>query len=292
VLTAHDFLWGIIAPAVLAAVAMVLAYLPRRKERSAQPWGAAVSVGVGFAIAFVAIRGKPAIPPVAVDGWLMLMGLVAAIVGVIATAAGQRGRLGSWILSVAVLVVTAWLVMRPRSRNLSPQEFWIAVSVAAGGMILWWIAVESLASRVTGMTMPLVLSITALASGAALMNAGSQAFGQLAGAIGVTLAAIAVMLLWMRGATISHGGVLAVAVLLLGLLICGQFYDLSLSHLILLAAAPLTAWLGEIKPLDRKPFIRFGVRMVALLIVLAIPLVLAIKGLKKTMNDQTESYQY
>jgi hypothetical protein len=80
---------------------------------------------------------------------------------------------------------------------------------------------------------------------------------------------------------------------LLGLVLCGYFFaDLTPTELLILAAAPLTLWAGEIPPLRRRPWARFIVSAVLMLAVLSVAVISAAKGVKRTMDEQTESYQY
>lgn len=295
--TPHDLLWGIIAPVVIAAVAMVLAHLPRRstRPRDAQPWGAALALAGGFAVALIGIRGRPAFPPVAADGWLALAAGPVILIAIVATLLPKQRWLDV-VASIVLLALLAWVLMQRRHHALEPKEWWTWTIAAAAGMVIWWAAMDILASRMRGPALPLLLAITSLASAAVLVNARSQAYGQLAAALGFALVGTMVLGFWLKGATLSRGGIPAVAAIALGLLICGFHYaDLALRDLILLAAAPLTAWLGEFLPgkwPGKWAKTRFAVRLIALLVVLAIPLVPALKGLMETMKEQQESYQY
>jgi hypothetical protein len=84
---------------------------------------------------------------------------------------------------------------------------------------------------------------------------------------------------------------LTLSVVLFGVILAGHFFaDLSRLDLILLGAAPLAAWAGEM-PIKSKRT-RFVTRIVAVLIVLLIPLVPALRGLRATLQEQTDSYMY
>jgi hypothetical protein len=288
VFTASDVLWGIIAPAVLAAVAMVLAYVLRgRQQTEPAPWGATLAIAGGFVIAYVGITGVPRrCPPRVAQDWLVLLSPVPLLIAVLATIVPRR--IGRWVaaaLSGLLIALTAYLLLR---RNAITVIVPVAILMAG-----WWIAMESLASRVRGATLPLLLSITSMSAAAVLMDAGVQPFAQYAAAIGFSLGAITLVNLLLRGATLSDGGMLALAVLLLGLLICGYFFsDVSRRDAILLALAPSAAWAGELPQLSRRPLLRFAVRSLVVLIVLSIPLVPAIRGLERTLREQTNSIEY
>ena len=153
------------------------------------------------------------------------------------------------------------------------------------------LAARSKAGAGAAATLPLILTITASVAAIALVNAHSLFLGQLAGASAAAMGAIMVAALWFRKFSLARGGILALTVLLLGTILAGHFFaDLSQLDLILLAAAPLAAWHGELPLKSRRT--RFTIRLVAVLLILLIPLVPALKGLRETMKEQTDSYMY
>jgi hypothetical protein len=208
------------------------------------------------------------------------------LIGIIATVLPRQRWLDA-ILSIGVLGLLAHLVLLNRQHAIESSALKRWMMAATACMIVWWIAMEMLASRLRGTSFPLILTLTSLVSAAVVANAHSQAYGQLAAGLGAALAAITVMSLWLRGVTLARGGVLAVAAILLGLLLCAHHYaDLGQTDLILLAVAPLVAWVGEIRPIAKKPIARASIRLLAVLIVLAIPFIPAAKGLHQTMQEQ------
>ena len=93
-LTPHDILFGIILPAVIAIVAMLLSHLPPwKREAQTLPFGPAVAIAGGFVVAFAGIAGWPELPPIGFEGWLVYLAIASAVVGVIATIAITAGRM-------------------------------------------------------------------------------------------------------------------------------------------------------------------------------------------------------
>ena len=126
-----------------------------------------------------------------------------------------------------------------------------------------------------------------------LVDSGTQSFGQLAGAIAIALGFIGLSGLWFRRLTLSRGGILALTMTLMGLILCGHLVaDVKCRDLIVLALAPLSLWAGQIPVINRRPWRRFVVAGLAMLLVLSIAVVPAIKGLATTMKEQTRSYEY
>jgi hypothetical protein len=208
------------------------------------------------------------------------------LIGVIAVTVRSRWEVDA-TLSVLTLAVTGWLLLRPRSAAIEPGEFRITLIVAIGAMLLWWAGMEPLAGRQRGWMLPLLLS-AAVASGAvALVAAHTQALGQILGAVAIALVLVAIMGFWYREMAMARGGILAIALTFLGLLLCGHLYaDMTPRDALVLAAAPLTLWIGEIAGLCRRPWLKFAVCALVVLGVLSIVMVPALKELKATMDEQ------
>jgi hypothetical protein len=297
--TARDILWGILAPIVISAIAVLLAAIPFRRRdgrsgRDAQPWGAALAIAASFAIAFAAIQGVPKLPPLIVQGWLPYAGAAAVLVAVVATLARGR-RAIAWTLSIALLALTVAAVVARKGAAVEGPEIWLYALAAAGPVLLWWLATEPAARRTPGVTVPLLLSANAGVAALVLADAGTQTMGQILGALAIALFVVAAMGLWLRNLTLADGGVLASGILLLGVIFCGEthfFGDVrTIDALLLTLATPAALWIAQLLP-ARRPLIRFLVAAAVLLAILACPLITAARGLHQTMREQIESTDY
>ena len=286
-------IWVIAVPAAIALVATLVSHVPFKRGGQTQPWGPALAVAAAFAATFIALRGAPrSFPPTDANWWLVYLGAAAALVGVIAAITSKRGRWLVPLASVLLIAATVWLLSRSQIPLIGWRQFVLRIAVIFAGFVAWWLLMDRLAARVKGSTVPLVLMLTAAVGALVLVNAHSTFLGQLAGSVASALGALKLVGLWFRNLSIARGGVLAVTVLMLGVILAGHhFADLSMTDLILLAAAPLAAWLGEL-PFMKHPRPRLALRLVAVLLVLLIPLVPALQGLRETMQEQTESYMY
>ena len=285
-------IWVIAVPVAITLVATLLAHVPLKRDRATQPWGPALAIAAGFAAAYAGLRGRPPFPPRDAQTWLVYLGGVAVLIAIATSIAKKRSR---WILivpSVVLIAATAWFVGRSQIPIIGWRQFLIRLAVIAACMVAWWVLVDLLAARVKGAAVPLVLMLTASVAALAIVDAGSVFVGQLAGASAATLGALMVVGLWFRKLSLAGGGVLALTVVLLGVVLAGYFIvELSMLDLILLSAAPLAAWVGEVKLIKSKRS-RFAARIIAVLLILLIPLVPALKGLRETMQEQTDSYVY
>jgi hypothetical protein len=287
-------LWVISLPAAIALVATLVSLIPWRREAAGQPWGPALAICAGFAATFVTLKGLRGggFPPGDVQHWLVYLGVPVVLSAVLATVWAKHARWVTLEGGVVLAILTVWLLTRPLARRVEPPEYWRQFAIFCGAFVCWFTLTEALAARVRGFAIPLLLALCAGVAALVLVNAHSLLLGQLAGAVAATLGAITVLAFWFQNLSLARGGVAALTVVLLGVILCGHlFADLTTGELALLFAAPLMAWAGELQFLKRGG-VRFAVRLIAVLLVLAIPLVPALKGLRETMQEQTDSYSY
>ena len=284
-----DILWLVGYPALLAAVAM-LATRPWRRGRDLAGWGAAVAIAGGFAIAFYHVfGGMPSFPPSLAQQWLLYLGGPVIVVAIVQSFVKSRAI--AVAASALVLGVTPWLLLR-NVTFLEPRILWTWMVAAALAMIAWWAAMESLARRARGASLPLLLGIVVAVSGLAIINSHSATMGQAAGSVAIPLFVVSLAALSSRGASLARGGMLAMTMLLLGLLLFAHlFLDMPARDAALLAAAPLAVWAGELPGLGKPDsWKRFAVRTAAVLAFLALPALTAITGMNETLNQQYEGY--
>src|SRR5688500_8238530 len=145
-LPAQEIRWGMIYPLIIALVAVIAAHFGRRGRRDVHPWGPALAIAAGFVVAFIGVTGRWTPPTRDVYAWLVIAAGAGVIVSIIASI-GDRTRWLVATLSVAVLIATAVLLAWRRKAALVPREFWLTVTLFAGGLVLWWAALEPLATR-------------------------------------------------------------------------------------------------------------------------------------------------
>ena len=224
--------------------------------------------------------------------WLTWAGVTSVIVAIFGMLK-PRSRFVMWVLSIATILATAWVVTERRHTAMGDQAFYTMLATVAGAGVVWWIAMEALALRVRGITLPFLLSGVAGAGALVLGNNGAQQFAEIEGGVAVLLLVIALLGLWLKHLSLGGGGVLACAVIVLGLLVCGYLYaDVKWIDVALVAIAALFAWGGELPGIRSRPaWQRFGVRFVLVVIVVSIAAVPAAKGVRKLMKEQVESVE-
>jgi hypothetical protein len=302
--SARDILWVVALPTVLAALAMLTTrpWRGRRAEaerRTGGGWAAAIAIAGGFAVAFIGLfltpNGKfmsPQFPPGSGEQWVLLLTIPIVLIALMQ--AFVKSKWSGIAGSVALLLVTPYLVRRSQHAYVDPREFWTWTIGAALVMAAWWLAMEPLARRVRGASVPALLGIWAGVCALAIIDAGVQSLGMVTGSIAITSFVVAAAAWWSRGAPLARGGMLALALLVPAMLLCAYFFaELKIRDLALLVIAPLAMWAGELPALGASnSWRRVIVRSVAVLAVLGLTAVTSIAGLKKTMDEQIHSYEY
>ena len=304
----RDILWVVGFPAVLTALAMLATRPWRGRRRAAGDdavrrrgagWPSAIAIAGGFAVAFAGlfltpngVFTPPRFPPAAGEQWVLLLTIPIVLVAIVQTFI--RARWFGMAASVALLLVTPYLVRRTQQPYVEPRQFWTWVIGAGVVMTAWWLVMEELARRVVGGSLPLIVGIWTGVSALTIIDAGIQSLGMATGSVAVAAFVIALAAWWSRGAPLPRGGMLALGVIVPGMLLCGYFFaELKPRDLGLLAVAPLAAWAGQLPGLgesdSRK---RTLVRVIAVLAVLGFTAVMSIRGLKRTADDQMKSYVY
>jgi len=290
--TPRDILWLVGFPVLLAVVAM-LAARPWRRGRDLGGWAAAVAIAGGLQFAFVNQFGVPQFPPATVQAWIFY--IVVPLVLVAGAMAFVKAK--SFAISASGILLGAIpFVMLRRFNFESDQLRWTWIAGGAVAMIAWWAAMEPLARRSRGGSLPLLLGIVIGVTGLAIIDGGIKTLGFATGSVAFPLFVVAMAATWSRGASVARGGVLTFAGLFGALLICGHllgYPGVPILDLSLLALAPLAAWLGEVPGLGKADsWKRAGVRTVVVLAVLALPAFHAATGLKKTADETFDSYSY
>ena len=178
------------------------------------------------------------------------------------------------MLLAAVLDFTAiWLVANPRTASTSGLDnaAWLA---PAALLFLTHASLERISARRPGASIPVALWVWAAGSAGALAATGSLKYGQIAGIIAATLGA-ATVIAWIKPKfSLANGALNALLPLMFGVLLCGNKYsELPLSSALLLSAAPLMLWLGELKPIKNRPA---WLSVILRALVIAIPVGIAL----------------
>ena len=185
--------------------------------------------------------------------------------------AAGPGRL--WIrraLGVIPALLIAYYVM---STQKSAAGAW----TGAAAVLVWFLLAESLANVRAGWEVPAAWLVAFALAVLAFERAGSASAMQACGGLAAACGAFA-LLGGVRGLHCA-GAALPLGVAFYGLLANTHLFatDFPLSAALLLGAAPLAAWVGELPLFGGRPtWMRFGARLLAVLILAGIGLGIAV----------------
>jgi hypothetical protein len=289
--TTADILWLVVLPAVASIIAMA-ATRPWRRLRDLGGWGAALAIVATFGLAVAHHWYVPSFPPPSAQGWLFYLAAAALVIAVVHTL--RPWDIVGIVLSCLLLLVTPLLLLKGQQATMEPAAFWLWTGGTGVAMVLWWLVMEPLGRRSRGGSLPLILALVALVSGVAIMAANTQTAGRTVAALAIPLVVIGVAGWWARGRVLGRGGMLVVALLLPGMLLFAHFFaDGPIPYIILLALAPLAAWAGEMRGLgERDSWKRVAVRWAVVGAMVALPLVVSVRGLAKLLQEQRQPYEY
>lgn len=267
-LIVNQLLIGVVLPAAIALVALVVGWQPWREldeEAGAARWRlAAAPLGVagGYTATHVAIVGWPTIPPTNDLHWLAWAAVAAIVVGVVEAFADSTPV--SWGLRVVLYAATLWL-----SLGFMVEHHWAvgqAVGWIGGATLLAVLATRALAAtsrRHPDVSVPLVMTVAAAGAAVVLVLLGTAKMAQLLGALAATSGAWTVVT-WWRGRMPAHrGGTTAFVALFYGALAYGYLStadvpalgealsDMPLMAVLLVAASPLALWAFRLPVVER-----------------------------------------
>lgn len=262
------------APAVFAGI--LLLATGALKSDARLWWTMPLAIVIGFAIAQYGTDGVPTFPPVQASDYFTPIALV---VGVLAIAFADRlpglARLAlRVVVSLAIILVIVQPVLGP-TWTPSQATGWIAGMLVVA--VITWTSLESTSKVAPGPGLPIALLVNAAGVAVVLVSAGSARYAQLAGAVASVMGPVAVLGFIRRESPLLKNSGWVAGVLLSMLLVAGvTFVDVPLPSALLVALAPVTFRVGELKALQNRPWWqRELARVVVSLVLVAIAAVLS-----------------
>lgn len=284
-------LFGILLPALVAGITWGAIW--KIWNRSAAPisggtWSGSLAVGLAFIAGYIGTEGWPGFPPHTAIGWLLFIAIAAMLAGLVEIARFQfpGARATSAPPKLQPICVITWLPVAIFALVVlteTPRKNWIGgmlyIWCGALTLALWLIpqAIDLLARRWPGASIPLSLWVWTAGIAASLAVTGSIQYGHLAGILAAVMGA-GLVAAWIKPTIIFAGGAVAALITLgLGFLLCGYFYsDLPANSALILAASPLILWLGSASFVsNRKPWLAVVMRATFIALPVALALVFA-----------------
>lgn len=237
-------------------------------------WGVALSLGAAYAVGHVVLLGDPEFPPTQVEDWSVPLALAAALVG----ACISHPRAGDSLAWVGRLLLTFGIlnaVLTPLISQWDALRVFYSVQAILALILIVWASLDELAERVTGVTVPLTLTLTAAAAAYLPVLGGAHPLGQRLGVLMLVMLAAAAMALFRRSMSLARGGVAVYVTVLSSLLLCCVFYgdDVPMVAALTIALTPLLAWVRASPTLSSmRPWLATGLTLILVLIPLVIAL--------------------
>ena len=226
---------GVILPALAAAFTLQI-FVIAGKGR-ARPAGAGLATAIAFVAAYVAMTGWPRLLPVEATQRLFFLTAGAGILSLVGVFRA-RGNVPWWVQASAVALLLGWLLQTPLQHqwNGGQAAGWLAALFTVG-LALCWAFGQGLAAHeptdsedggdpdLGGERMRALLLMALLGGAAIILGLSRSArLAQLMGAVAVGVG-VSYVVAQVRGrrAWLAGDG-LAVAIPVLGLLVCGYFY--------------------------------------------------------------------
>lgn len=245
----EPLLYGVLVPVVVSGVVLAVGLRPRRAGATdGGRWIGALAHGGGYAAGYALLFDWPALPPCEDWQWLAHVALIAVAAGLVDAQPGAPAAV-RWGVRLLVSGLTAWLLV---PIWVEARVFWMLGLGAA--VITLWAVLRRLAAHASAVCVSLALLAALVGAGGVLVLTGNARFGQLAGALAATFGARLVVGFFNRPVCEDVGSLAVVAVLLPGLMFNGHFNnygDVPAAIFVLVALAPVAAWVAGIGPLRR-----------------------------------------
>ncbi len=317
-LTTPILIFAVLVP-LLLGIGAGLAWRPWRRggvvefvPRLLAVGAATVAAGVAVMVAMAGPASVPPFPPVVAGDWMFYLPIAAALVAGIDLLLPARSAAWVWALrgllalGISLAVTGAIIVGKWNAVDINwetGEEFavWSTLDKAmwlilpALAMTALW-ASSTLQARADGAPMMLgTLSAAVGLSAPVVAVSGSQSLGQGLGAMALVLSVVFVASLRSPRADASRGLPMLVTPLWGGVLLAGLLYtaDMRWVYVLLLAIAPLTAWVSRAAPLavpalKARPVV---IGIIALLIAAALPLAAVGMAASTLQEEQAESVE-
>lgn len=240
---------------LLAARARGPAAAPRRARAVAAGLALGYLVGQGLRFGWPALSELASWPPrLAREGRLRMFWLVGATLLLGLAEAGGRARAATLAGRVALaLAVPAWFLLNVLERSEAG-----AIAARVGGcgaaLLAAWIALDRLAARRAGPTVPIAIWMSASAASVGLIIASNAVVAELAGCLAAAVAPPLLLSLRRDDLLLARGAAGVAVVVLACLLMQGVLLTspgMPILAGLLLLFAPAAAWIGALGPLAR-----------------------------------------
>ena len=299
------FLKAVAASGAVSAIVVAVFTLLRGSASSPRINAACIlGIAIGACVGCRVLELAPHWPPVdALDRFLFIL-LPASIMVELIAGFARVPRPMAWVLRVGLAAVAGRVLLHGSSYLDGSASDWtvgqarVALVVCAVLLTTVWSLLAWLMQRSPGVSIPIAVSQTCVASGLALMLSGYLTGGKAALPLAAGLAGATIALRLVSSRTAGTGTVGIGVVSVFGILILGRFFgELSTGRAVAIFLAPLLCWATELPVFrTRKPWLVATLRLALVALPLAAVLLLAQRDFAKNSTaparDDSESYEY
>lgn len=286
----RDIVYGLILPAVIAALILQGGFTPPLRRRPIlQSALLTVALALAFMISYGSLYHRPPLPPPDTRHWLFYFPIPAAMLALLSLALRFPRSLTNFLVLILYCSVVLALFRRIFQNIPFPEAAEITVLLSLTGF-LSYSSLRNLADRGRSTAIHFILLLVVAASAQVIMMSRTFTVGQTALILACALAG-ALPFVWWLSISWSPGPLIVVLILWHSLLIAAHFLsNLTALNAILLAAAPHFAWLAETQRVREWPKVpRVILRYTAPLIPMLTAQTLA---LLDHLEAQRSAYQF
>lgn len=269
-----QLIWTILVPLLLGALSAIPAQSAAGKSTvrgdCVKRLSAILGVGLGYLVGHVAILGWPGWPITTTGPRTFVLAVLAIIIGILEST-GVARTWGRLILRLVLAAMGAWLMMTAgfRDRNTWLGETALIVGPAMLTTLVWT-STDALSRRTSRGSIPIALGILCALTALVFFKNESASFAQQVASLGVAIGGLGLAAVFVPGITVSRGALAVLVPLYHAFILGAWYYGLPPAVAVLLAIAPLTLWIGSLRP----PAVAFTARVCILTSIALLALVI------------------
>lgn len=285
-----DILYGILLPALIAGVLLLLGGRGTPLEAREKPVLGALALGIGYLVAHVGLKTWPTSPfgdaQVPWIDWIAWLVVATILLAQLRLVPAFRRWSGPLVIGFAC-VALEHLILKSKIEGFTAGPLLRFAIVVAWYLV--WHSTERLARTSTGMRLPLALVIAGTGLSLCALFSSNMLLAKLTGAVVAGLGAACVVARLDKNFRLPIGSVAIVHVVFGGVLAVAWIYELPLVSVALIVVALLASWIAETKALaSRSAFARASAAAVAA----ALPAAIAVWIAYRASVERSGEYGY
>jgi hypothetical protein len=241
-----DLIYGVLLPALIAGVLLLLGGRGTSHAGRPRPLLGALAIGIGYLVAHTMRIGVPPVPfgttQVPARDWIAWIVVGAIVLAPIRAIPRLERWSGPLYLALFSVLIFKLVLGNAVASDMGGLLVRLALTVA---LYTGWNLLERLSLRSTGPALPVGLIVAGSGIAASLLFSNAELPAQMCGAVCAGLGAAAVVGTMDKGFRLPIGALAVAVIVFAGNLVLGSVYDLPRASAALLALALLAPWASE-----------------------------------------------